>query len=73
MENLNIVELMINNIPSESETQIRIKNYMQLHKTNCNHYINIKFSKEVTFFNTLFKSLTCDLSAEILRTLENKM
>lgn len=73
MENLDIVELMITNIPSESETQTRIKNYMQIHKSNCNNYIHSKYSKEVTFFNTIFKSLICDLSAEIVRTLETKI
>ena len=72
MENLDIVELMISNIPSETEMHSRIKFYMQAHKSNCNNYINSNYSKEVTFLNSLFKSLTCDLSAEIARTLEQK-
>ena len=73
MENLDIVELMILNIPSETEMHNRIKFYMQAHKSNCNNFINCNYSKEVTFFNSIFKSLTCDLSAEIVRTLENRI
>ena len=73
MENLDIVELMISKMPCETEIQGRIKFYMQTHKSNCNNFINIKYSKEVTFFYSIFKSLMCDLSAEIVRVLEIKI
>lgn len=67
---IDIVELMIKNIPEDSEIQKRIKLYMQMHKTNCNNYIYNHFQKEATFFNSILKSLTCDLCAEIIRTLK---
>lgn len=66
---IDIVELMIKNIPEDSEIQKRIKLYMQMHKTNCNNYIYNHFQKETTFFNSILKSLTCDLSAEIIRNI----
>ena len=67
---LDIVELMIKNIPEETEMQKRIKLYMEMHKSNCNNYIYKQFEKETTFFNTIFKALVCDLSAEIIRTIK---
>ena len=66
---LDIVGLIINNIPEETELQRRIKLYMNMHKSNCNHFIYTKFKKETTFLNSLLKSLSADLSAEIVRIL----
>lgn len=72
MENLDITELIIANMPGETEIQERIKLYMQTHKSNCNNFIYAKYQKETTYFNAIFKSLACDLGAEILRTLQSK-
>lgn len=69
---LDIVELMINNIPEENELQTRIKLYMQTHKSNCNNFIYSNFRQETTFFNTIFKSLISDLGAEIVRNFAEK-
>lgn len=67
---LDIIELIINNMPSQTEIQERIKLYMMEHKSRCTEFINTKYSKETTYFKALFKSLTCDLSVEILNVLE---
>ena len=67
---LDIIELIINNMPSQTEIQERIKLYMMAHKSRCTESINTKYSKETTYFKALFKSLTCDLSVEILNVLE---
>lgn len=69
---IDIVELMIKSLPEETAEQTKIKLYMQVHKNNCNNFIYTNYQKETTFFNTILKSLTCDLSAEIMRTLNNK-
>ena len=66
------MELIINNMPSQTEIQKRIKLYMMAHKTRCSEFIKNKYEKETTYFNAFFKSLTCDLSAEIFNVLENK-
>ena len=70
MNQLDIMELIINNMPSQTETQERIKLYMISHKSRCTEFINSKYAKETTYFNALFKSLTCDLSSEIFNILE---
>ena len=67
---VDIVKLLIEKIPEENEIQSKIKLYMQAHKTNCNHFIYEKYKKETTFFNTILKSLLCDLSSEILKTIQ---
>ncbi len=67
---LDTIELIINNMPSQTEIQERIKLYMMAHKSRCTEFINTKYSKETTYFKALFKSLTCDLSAEIFNVLE---
>ena len=59
---LDIMELIINNMPSQTENQERIKLYMMAHKSRCTEFI--------TYFKALFKSLTYDLSAEIFNVLE---
>lgn len=71
-EDIDIVELMIQNMPEETEEQIRIKLYMQTHKGNCNDFIYTKYKKETTFFNTILKSLTVDLGREIISTIVKK-
>lgn len=67
---LDIMELIIKHMPSQTETQKRIKLYMMAHKSRCSDFINNKYEKETTYLNALFKSLTCDLSAEIFNVLE---
>ncbi len=69
---LDIVGLIIQNIPQDTEVQARIKMYMQSHKSNCNNFIYAKYQKETTFFNTILKSLACDLSYEILRNFQEQ-
>ena len=71
-KDLDIVELMIQKMPEETEEQIKIKKYMQMHKTNCNHFIYSNYSRETTFFNTILKSLMLDLGREIVSTIHKK-
>lgn len=52
---LDIMELIINNMPSQTENQERIKLYMMMHKSRCTEFINTKYSKETTYFKALFK------------------
>jgi len=73
-EDLDIVKIMIENMLEETELQMKIKFYMETHKTECNYFIYKKYMKEVTFFNAIFKSLKADLGAEIARIfVERKM
>lgn len=66
---LDIVKLIIETMPEETELQAKIKFYMDSHKTDCNYFIYQKYARETTFFNTILKSLTADLGAEIVRHL----
>ena len=66
---LDIVKLIIETMPEETELQAKIKFYMDSHKTDCNYFIYQKYAKETTFFNTILKSLAADLGAEIVRHL----
>lgn len=70
---LDIVQLMIDNMQVNNDQQERIKLYMQYHKSNCNNFIYQKYSRDTTFFNSLFKSLLSDLAAEIVRTLSQNI
>ena len=73
-EDLDIVKLIIETMPEETELQAKIKFYMDSHKTDCNYFIYQKYAKETTFFNTILKSLAADLGAEIVRHfVKNKM
>ncbi len=69
---IDIVQLIINNMPEENELQYRIKLYMQSHKQNCNDFIYTQYSKETTFFNTILKSLSADLGLEIVKNFKEK-
>lgn len=69
---VDIVELMIKTMPEETEMQTRIKFYMECHKTDCNYFIYEKYAREATFLNTILKSLTVDLGAEIVRNFRRK-
>ncbi len=69
---IDIVELIINNMPEENELQYRIKLYMQAHKQNCNDFIYAKYSKETTFINATLKSLSADLGFNIVEKFKEK-
>jgi len=71
-EDIDIVEIIIKQMPEKTVEQQRIKLYMQTHKGNCNNYIYKKYERETTFFNTILKSLMTDLGREIVSTILNK-
>ena len=70
-DDLDIVEIILNNIPQNNEIQERIKLYIETHKSNCNDYIYTKY-KEMIYFNSIFKSIRSGLGSEIIRTLNKK-
>ncbi len=69
---IDIVQLIIDNMPEGNELQCRIKLYMKSHKQNCNNFIYTKYSKETTFFNTILKSLSADLGLQIIENFKEK-
>lgn len=69
---LNIVEIILDNMPLDTEVQERIKMYMQFHKGDCNHFLYHKYSKETTMLNCIFKALRAELGREILNVLSEK-
>lgn len=71
-DDLDIVEIILSNIPQNSEIQKRIKLYIETHKSNCNDYIYTKYRKESIYFNSIFKTLRAGLGSEIVRTLNKK-
>lgn len=71
-EDIDIAELIIKQMPQETELQQRIRTYIEIHKSNCNEFLYSKYSRETTFLNTIIKSLQADLGAEIVRVLTDK-
>ena len=71
-EDLDIVEFIIQNMPEETDEQMKIKLYMQMNKSNCNHFIYSYFEREVSLFNSTFKMLKADLGREIHKVLVRK-
>ena len=69
--NVDIAEIIIKDMPNETETQQRIKLYIQTHKNNCNEFLYNKYERETVFLNTIIKTLRADLGADIVRVLEN--
>lgn len=69
---LNIVEIILDNMPLDTEVQERIKMYMQFHIGDCNHFLYRKYSKETTLLNCIFKALRAELGREILKVLSEK-
>lgn len=69
---IDIAEIIIKQMPQDTELQQRIKTYIETHKSNCNRFLYNKYSKETTFLNTILKSLQTDLGAEIVRVLADK-
>lgn len=63
---IDIMELIIENMPEKTEEQKRIKLYMKSHKHNCNYFLYEKYTKETTFLNTIVKSLMQDIGREII-------
>lgn len=45
MNQLDIMELIINNMPSQNENQERIKLYMIAHKSRCTEFISKRLIK----------------------------
>ena len=43
---LNIVEIILDNMPLDTEVQERIKMYMQFHKGDCNHFLIVSTQKK---------------------------
>ncbi len=68
---VDIAEIIIKDMPNETETQQRIKLYIQTHKNNCNEFLYNKYERETVFLNTIIKTLRADLGADIVRVLEN--
>ena len=71
-DDLDIVEIILSNIPQNSEIQKRIKLYIETHKSNCNDYIYTKYKEEMIYFNSILKSIRSGLGSEIIRTLNKK-
>ena len=71
-DDLDIVEIILNNIPQNNEIQERIKLYIETHKSNCNDYIYTKYKEEMIYFNSILKSIRAGLGSEIIRTLNKK-
>ena len=71
-EDIDIAELIINRMPQDTELQQRIKTYIEVHKSNCNEFLYSKYSREITFLNTIIKLLQVDLGAEVIRVLTDK-
>lgn len=71
-EDIDIAELIIKQMPQETELQQRIRTYIEIHKSNCNEFLYSKYSRETTFLNTIIKSLQAELGAEIVRVLTDK-
>lgn len=69
---LNIVEIILENMPLETEMQEKIKMYMQFHKGDCNHFIYQKYQRETTMLNCIFKALRAELGNEIVSLLVKK-
>lgn len=63
---IDIMKLIIDRMPEESQEQKEIKFYMKSNKTNCNYFLYEKYSKETTLLNTIVKSLMQDLGREII-------
>lgn len=69
---IDIAELIIKQMPQDTELQQRIRTYIETHKSNCNESLYNKYSRETTFLNTILKSLQADLGAEIVRVFADK-
>ena len=69
---LDIVKLIIENMPQRDEIQMKIKLYMQMHKTICNDYVYERFKRSATTLNAIFKELSADLGREVLNVLQKR-
>lgn len=66
---LDIVKVIIENMPEKNDMQMQIKLYMQMHETICNEYVYSYFKERAEIFNAVFKELRADLSREVLEVL----
>ncbi|MBR2588099.1 MAG: hypothetical protein IKD77_02705 [Bacilli bacterium] len=71
-EDLDIVKVILENMPEKNDTQLKIKLYMQIHKTICNEYVYAHFGQRALLLNSVFKELRADLGREILEVLKRK-
>ena len=71
-EELDIVQLIIENMPEKTEIQMTIKLYMQMHKTRCNEYVYEHYKRSATTLNAIFQELRADLGREVLEVLQKK-
>ena len=69
---LDIVKLIIENMPEKDAIQLKIKLYMQMHKTICNDYVYEHFKRSATTLNAVFKELSADLGREVLNVLQKR-
>ena len=71
-EDLDIVQLIIENMPQENNIQMQIKLYLQMHKTICNDFVYARFERSATTLNAIFQELRADLGREVLEVLQKK-
>ena len=69
---LDIVQLIIENMPEENNIQMQIKLYLQMHKTTCNDFVYARFKRSATTLNAIFQELRADLGREVLEVLQKK-
>ena len=69
---LDIVQLIIENMPQENNIQMQIKLYLQMHKTICNDFVYARFERSATTLNAIFQELRADLGREVLEVLQKK-
>lgn len=71
---IDIVEMLIQGITEDSEMKIRIKNYMQCHKSRCNDYLYTsgKFKESARIFTHIYKNLLSDMCKDICNVLDKQ-
>ena len=69
---IDIAKLIIENMPQDTELQLKIKFYIETHKNNCNNFIYKKYQQQIAYLNSTITALTADLGAEIVRNFVEK-
>ena len=69
---LNIVEIILDNMPLDTEVQEKIRMYMKFHKGDCNYFLYHNAALDCTMLNCIFKALRAELGREILNVLSEK-
>lgn len=64
---LDIIELILQNLNTESEEHKRIKLYLQTHKGICNDYISTssKYKERILYLKSIYHSVKLDLLHDI--------